>query len=187
MNAKSHKETADPAVDTPAPEPAAAPAGAAPAADESKTIAQLEDRLLRLQADFDNFRKRTAREQAEASQRAHENLMIDLLPVLDHFELGLANAREHHADSAVMGGFELIHDQLTGLLQRYRLTPLDAAAGDPFDPHRHEAAVHMPTAVHPEDTVISQIRRGYKLGEKLLRPAQVVVASAAEPPPVDVE
>lgn len=150
------------------PEPAAA--------ERPQREDNLEERLLRLQADFDNFRKRVQRERGEWYQQANEDLMVELLPILDHFELGLHTAEKHHVDPAVIDGFRMVYDQLQQALVRFRLSPIDAEGQD-FDPHVHEAMTHVPSEEHPADTVIAQTRRGYKLGEKLIRPAQVVVSS----------
>lgn len=141
----------------------------------------LQTQLLRLRADFDNFRKRVQREKAETYQRANEDILLELLPVLDHFEMGLQTARQHETDAAVLDGFQLVHDQTLAALKRFGLEPVDAE-GKAFDPHWHEAATYLPSDEHPEDSVMAQTRRGYKLGDRLLRPAQVVVSSGpAEP------
>ena len=132
-------------------------------------------RLLRLQADFDNFRKRTQREKGEMFLYANETLFLEMLPVIDHFEMGLKSAEAHQADCSVTDGFRLVYNQLLGLLKKFNVTPIDAI-GETFDPHRHEALTHMPSD-QPAETVIEQVRKGYLLGEKLLRAAQVVVSS----------
>jgi molecular chaperone GrpE len=136
----------------------------------------LEERLLRLQADFDNFRKRTQRERLEFGRRANEELMTELLPVLDHFELGLRNARQQGINDSVVEGFQLVYDQLLSALGKFHLAPIEAD-GRPFDPHVHEAVTHLPSEEHPPDTVMAETRRGYRLGERLLRATQVVVSS----------
>jgi len=177
MNKKPKQEPEDLKAEPPST------AEASPSAAAAAETAALQDRLLRLQADFDNFRKRTARERNEIFQRANEELMLELLPVVDHFELGLQTARQHHADGAVVEGFQIILDQLLAALTKFGLCPIDAE-GQRFDPHLHEAATHMPSEQHAEDMVILQTRRGYRLGDKLLRAAQVVVSSGpAEPAP----
>jgi molecular chaperone GrpE len=191
--------TADISAEVPAASNASAPAGvsadaaageatpdapAASAEEIERALAELEtlkDRHIRLQADFENFRRRTQRERAEAHARAHEELMRNLLPVLDHFEIGLRSAAEHGADEAVRSGFLLVQNELLRALERAGLTPLDAAPGDPFDPHLHEAVSHAPSDQYPPDTVLQATRRGYRLGPKLLRPAQVVVSSGPGP------
>ncbi len=137
-----------------------------------------EARLLRLQADFENFRKRISRERDEWYQNANEELIIALLPVLDHFEMGLHTAEKHRVDQSVIDGFRMVYSQLEQTLSTFRLEPIDADGKD-FDPHQHEAITYVPSEEHPVDTVIAQTRRGYKLGEKLIRPAQVVVSSGS--------
>ena len=174
--AESQKDNAPPA-DAAAPEGAAIPppAPAAPEADAAR------DRLLRLQADFDNFRKRAARERAEISNVAREDLLLELLPVLDHFELGLKTATERATDKAVQPGFQMVYDQLMGMAKKFGLTPIDVHEGH-FDPHLHEAVTHVPSDEYQPDEIVAQTRRGYKLGEKLLRPVQVVVSSGPGAP-----
>ena len=146
--------------------------GPAPAAEELRA---LKDRLLRLQADFDNHRKRTLRERNDLYRRANEDLMTEMLPVLDHLEMGLRTAREHGVQDSVCQGFQMVNDQLLGVLGRFGLEPVDAE-GEPFDPNLHEAISAMPSDEAPADTVLTQTRRGYRLGELLLRPAQVVLS-----------
>jgi molecular chaperone GrpE len=141
----------------------------------------LKDRHLRLQADFDNFRKRTQRERSDVQVRATEELVEALLPVLDHFELGLRNAATQPAAASVREGFQLVYDQLQATLRRFGLMPFEARGV--FDPHLHEALTHVPSAEHPADTIVTQTRSGYRLGEKLLRPAQVVVSSGSPDAP----
>jgi molecular chaperone GrpE len=161
-----------PAVDAPPP----------PEEAGTKEIDALKDQLLRLHADFDNFRKRTHRDQAEISLRANEGLMKELLPALDHLELGVQNAVKAGAPAAVVDGLKLVYEQFMTALRKFGLEPIDAEK-QVFDPHRHEAITYVPSEEIPAETVIAQTRRGYKLGEKLLRAAQVVVSSGpAEQP-----
>ena len=141
-------------------------------------LAQVKDRLLRLQADFDNFRKRTARERNEVARSANESMMRELLAVLDHLDYGLQHAAGQDGGTAFLDGLKLISDQLAGVLQKFGLSAV-AAEGVPFDPAQHEAISHMPSEQHPEGTVIAQTRRGYLLGDRLLRPAMVIVSSGA--------
>lgn len=175
-------EGASPGAAVPAPGTGGETKGAAEdparaAADELQAdIAAVNDRLLRLQADFDNFRKRTARERAEIYARSLEDLMQELLPVLDHFEMGLASAESQGTEPAVLQGLGLVLDQFRDALVRFGLAPADAV-GKPFDPNQHESVAMMPSAEHPRDTVVTETRRGYVLGGRLLRAAQVVVSS----------
>ena len=140
----------------------------------------LKDRLLRLQADFDNYRKRIDRERKDWAVFANEKLLKDLLPALDNFALGLANGEKAHAPAALLEGLRLVQGQFESALAKSDITPIDAD-GQPFDPNLHEAITHMPSPDVPEGSVIAQTRRGWKMGDKLLRAAQVVVSSG----PVD--
>ena len=184
MKDKKHSkpQPAEPA----APVPAAAQAPAAPTPE-----AQLKDQLLRLQADFENFRKRIQRERAELQEQAAAQLITALLPAMDHFLLGLKNAQAHATDANIVAGFQMIYEQLIEALQKAGLAPL-IVEGQLFDPHSHEAVTTIASEEHPEGTVITEVRRGYTLGGKLLRAAQVIVSQgptatpaptpAAEPP-----
>ncbi len=153
---------------------AAAEAVVEPVVEEQEP---LQHQMLRLQADFDNFRKRTQREKGEMFLYANETLFLEMLPVIDHFEMGLKSAEEHQTDCSVTDGFRLVYNQLIDLLKKFNVTPIDAI-GETFDPHRHEALTHMPSD-KPAETVVEQVRKGYLLGEKLLRAAQVVVSSGS--------
>ena len=144
--------------------------------DLASEVVQLKDQLLRLQADFDNFRKRTQRERLDIATSAHEELMAGILPVLDHFELGLKNARDHDANPLVLEGFQLVYEDMVSAMGKFGLESIDAE-GLIFDPHLHEAVTHTTSDDHPADTVVVQTRRGYTLRDKLLRAAQVVVSS----------
>jgi molecular chaperone GrpE len=146
-------------------------------------IANLKDRLLRLQADFDNFRKRTIRDRDDMARRAAEKILKELLPAIDHFELGIQAARNNHIKHSVIEGFEGIVKQFQAILERAGVTPI-ATKGQPFDPHSHECVTQIPSEEHPENIVIEETRRGYRLGNYILRAAQVIVSSGptAVPP-----
>ncbi|MCX6992025.1 MAG: nucleotide exchange factor GrpE [Kiritimatiellaeota bacterium] len=156
----------------------------AEAADHAEKLAQLQDRLLRLQADFDNFRKRTLREKNELFDSANQALMLEILPVLDHLQLGIQAASAHQADPAFREGLILIFDQLMGALSKFGLSPVETEK-QIFDTNRFEAVNTLPSATEPEGTVLASVRRGYMLRNKLLRPAQVIVSSG--PPPEEVK
>ena len=144
--------------------------------EEEEEEEGLRDQFVRLQADFANFRNRTQRERIELYQRANEDLLLEVLPVLDHYELGLQNAEQHNADAAVVDGFKLVFDQFQNVLNKFNLKPIEAV-GETFDPHKHEALTHMPSDEYAAEVCSNQVRRGYMFGEKLLRAAQVVVSS----------
>ncbi|MDZ8118753.1 nucleotide exchange factor GrpE [Pontiella agarivorans] len=143
---------------------------------EEEEDESLRDQLVRLQADFTNFRNRTQRERIELYQRANEDLLLEILPVLDHYEMGLETAEQHEADKAVVDGFKMVYDQFRNVLKKFNLEPIEAV-GQEFDPHKHEALTHMPSDEYPAEVCSNQVRRGYMFGDKLLRAAQVVVSS----------
>jgi molecular chaperone GrpE len=137
------------------------------------------DRLLRTAADLDNFKKRAARERIEAAQSANVALLLKLLPVLDHFEMAQATTQTPEAPqsgiASLQAGIAMIQQQLKGVLAGAGLEEIDAN-GKPFDPMLHEAVSQLETDDAPEGQVVQQIRKGYKLRDRLLRPAAVVVA-----------
>lgn len=166
-----------PAVDPAHPVPEEAPPAPETASEPQPSAEEvLRDRLLRLQADFENYRKRMDREKKDWIAFAGEKIILDLLPVLDHFELGLADSAKNGAPAAFTEGFQLVCGQLRTALEKAGVQAIDAE-GAVFDPKLHEAITHLPSEQVPEGQVVAQTRRGYKLGDKLLRAAQVVVSS----------
>jgi molecular chaperone GrpE len=135
------------------------------------------DRLLRTTADFENFKKRAARERVETAQFAAAALVEKLLPVLDHFEMAQAAAQNAGDDklTPLQSGVAMIQQQLKTVLAETGLEEIDAA-GKPFDPALHEAVSQQESSEIPEGHVLQQLRKGYKFRERLLRPATVVVA-----------
>ena len=137
----------------------------------------LRDRLLRAAAEFDNYRKRTDRERRELSDAVAADLMRDLLPVVDDLERALAAAPRDEAGSGLAAGVELIHRQLLEVMRRRGVEPI-ASIGRDFDPSWHEAIASEPADGHRDGEVMGELRRGYRIGSRLLRPAQVKVAKA---------
>ena len=134
-------------------------------------------RLLRLAADFDNFKKRAARERDEARKNGTESVIGKLLPVLDNFDMAMAAAAQPTTTlESLKTGVTMIHGQFRALLTDLGVTPLDAT-GQLFDPSLHEAVSTCPAVEVPDGHVAQQVRRGYRFGDRLLRPASVVVAS----------
>ena len=175
---------ADAAAEIPAEAaPAEAPAEAAAGTDAPAPEDVLKDRLLRLQADFDNYKKRQARERQDWIAGAAKDVVAELLPVLDNFERGLQSAGADSANKALLDGFTMIYTQLRNALQKAGLAEIPAE-GLAFDTAVHDAVTTMPSADVPEGHVAAVARRGYTLNGKLLRPAQVVVSSgpAADAP-----
>jgi molecular chaperone GrpE len=137
---------------------------------------RFRDLALRSQADFENYKKRSAREKEEAIKFANSSLLQRLVSIIDNFELGLAAAKEEGEQSPIYSGMVLVQKQLNDLLTESGLQPIDAE-GKKFDPNEHEAIAHEPSDQVPEGTVLRQARRGYRFRDRLLRPAKVVVSS----------
>jgi molecular chaperone GrpE len=133
------------------------------------------DRFLRLTADFENYKKRAARERQEGISFANENLLAKLLPVLDAFEMALAAAAADPAAKSLQTGIVMISNQLKSALADAGLEELDAS-GKTFDPGLHEAVAQEVAAGVPEGQVIRQTRKGYRFRNRLMRPAGVIVA-----------
>ncbi len=135
------------------------------------------DRLLRTTADFDNYKKRAAREKQDAIKYANEAVIQKLMPVLDNFDMALS-ATQNAADEnvkALRQGVTMIYQQLKQVLQEAGLEEVNAD-GQVFDPNFHEAVSQQESKAVPEGHVLQQLRKGYKLRDRLLRPASVVVA-----------
>jgi molecular chaperone GrpE len=155
--------------------------GSTPPAADGLAAARRErdefyDRLLRKTAEFDNYRKRVDRERRESAQYAAGDLLESLLPIVDDFERALRVEAGPDA-AAYRQGVELIYKHLQDLLARRGVTPIDTV-GLQFDPHVHQAITYESSPGHAEGEVIEEVRRGYKLGDRLLRPAMVKVAKA---------
>jgi molecular chaperone GrpE len=134
------------------------------------------DRLLRKTAEFDNYRKRVERDRQSMAESAAADLVRDLLPLVDDLERALkADAGVDGAES-YRRGVELIHRQLLEILRRRNVKPIEALGAD-FDPHFHQAVSHEPAPGRREGEVIEEFARGYMIGERLLRPAMVKVAT----------
>ena len=140
------------------------------------------ERLLRTTADFDNFKKRAAREKQDAIKYANESLLQKLIPILDNFDMALAAAQSTQNDAAqsLQAGVNMINQQLKTVLTETGLEEIDAT-GKTFDPNFHEAVSQQETAEVPEGQVVQQLRKGYKLRDRLLRPASVIVAKTPAP------
>jgi molecular chaperone GrpE len=137
---------------------------------------RFRDLAMRSQADFENYKKRCAREKDEAVKYANRDLLERLVAIVDNFELGLSAAREQGENSPIYSGMSLVLKQLGDFLAENGLQPIEAV-GQKFDPNLHEAIAHEPSAEFPEETVIRQVRRGYRFKDRLLRPSTVIVSS----------
>ena len=136
----------------------------------------LQDRLLRTAAEFDNYRKRVERERRDQADAAKADAIEDLLPIIDNLERALQAPIGADAEG-YRKGVELVHQQMMDLLRRRGVKPIESI-GASFDPRIHEAVVHEASAHHREGEVMEELRRGYTLGDRLLRPAMVKVAKA---------
>ncbi|MEK6324995.1 MAG: nucleotide exchange factor GrpE [Acidobacteriota bacterium] len=142
--------------------------------------ASLYDKLVRRQAEFENYRKRVERERSETYQHGRDDVLLQFLPVVDNFERALSSLETSEGDAeALRHGVELIHKQFKDALSKFGLEPVEAV-GRAFDPHVHEAVTTEATDKHEENTVIEEFQRGYRIGDRLLRPAKVKVASSPE-------
>jgi molecular chaperone GrpE len=142
--------------------------------------ASLYDKLLRRQAEFDNYRKRVERERGELYQHGRDDVLLQFLPVVDNFERALSSLETSEGDAeALRHGVELIHKQFKDALSKFGLEAVEAV-GQTFDPYVHEAVTTEATDKHKENTVIQEFQRGYRIGDRLLRPAKVKVASTPE-------
>jgi molecular chaperone GrpE len=152
--------------------------------DLEERLAQLEaerderlNDLKRVAADFENYRKRVARDQESLVARAHERLVKELLPVLDGLERALAAAEEHE-EGKLEEGVRLVHRALKDALDREGLVEIETNGR--FDPHVHEALLSQPSSNQAEGTVLEVVQKGYRLGDRVVRPARVVVAAPQE-------
>ena len=167
---------AQPATPPPAEKPAS-PSPEEQLAAAKKEAADNYARYLRAVADLENYRKRTVREKDELRQYAATRVLEDLLPVLDNLALGLAAAKQTGAEmKGLIGGVEMVMAQLKAALANHGLVEIDPA-GQAFDPHRHQAISHQPSASVPAEHVLTVVRTGYALNGRLLRPASVIVSS----------
>jgi molecular chaperone GrpE len=147
---------------------------------KTREVEELQNRNLRLMAEFDNARKRAAREREDYVRFANESFLRELLPVLDNFDRALQAAKGEPGSGAVTAGIELIQRELLRVLEKFGAVPFQSV-GQPFDPERHEAVARVPTTDQPEMTVVAETARGYLLNGRVLRPAMVAVAVPPDP------
>jgi molecular chaperone GrpE len=132
-------------------------------------------RLVRLAADVENLKKRQERERAELLQYANENLVKELLPVVDNLERALDHGRQLKAPEALLEGIDMVYQGFLKALERFGVTPFDSV-GQHFDPTFHNAMMQEETPDFPDCSVIKEVQKGYRMNQRLLRPAMVVVA-----------
>jgi molecular chaperone GrpE len=155
-------------------DPAEALATAAEERDQARAeIAELQDRLLRNRAEFENFRRRSERDRSEFLQFMGMEVVREILPIVDDFERA---QKSETTDANYRKGIDLIYQRLVDTLKKMGLEPIEIEAGTPFDPNMHQAVVRLETEDAPDNTVLEEFQRGYNFKGKLLRPAMVKVA-----------
>lgn len=174
------KEKVDEAKETAADEGAdkkAPDAKDAAAKAEADKAVKLQQQFVRLQADFANYKKRTAAEKLQISEVVKMDVISSILPVIDNFERALQVPQDKVADDvkSFIDGYEMIYKQLLGVLEKEGVTKIDAV-GKPFDPNYHQAVMRVPSDEYDDDVVVEVLQEGYLLGDKTLRPAMVKVA-----------
>lgn len=137
-------------------------------------LAEEKDRSMRLYADFENFRRRTAKERSETFVRAEENVILDILPVVDNFTRAIAQA----GDDPFSQGVKMVFEQFVTFLNKKGVAAIDALDKE-FNPAEHEAVAYQPSPDKAEGIIIYETRKGYKMGDKVIRPSSVVVSSGA--------
>ncbi|MBM3264540.1 MAG: nucleotide exchange factor GrpE [candidate division Zixibacteria bacterium] len=145
----------------------------------NEEIQTYKDRWMRLAAEFDNYKKRTGREFGTLVKNANGSLIGQLLPAIDNMERALQAAQTTDATRTFVEGFEMIRQQLMDTLRREGLQDIDAA-GQPFDPNRHEAIMTVEDAERPAQTIVDVIEKGYVFNERVIRPAKVIVTRRPE-------
>jgi len=148
--------------------------------------AELKDRMLRIAAEFDNYKKRTRKEMSEHEAKAREAVLREFLEIADNLERAVASWKEGEKKDikSVQDGVDLVLRLFKSKLERHAVMPIEAK-GQPFDPRVHHAIAQAPSTEATPGTVLHEVQKGYRAGERLLRPASVVVASAPSVPPSD--
>ena len=152
--------------------------------EEARQLADsYKDQLLRKAAELENYRRRTEGDISNIIRNANEGLLLSLLPVLDDFERSLKHRGDAGGDDPIAKGIQLIYTKLLKILEGHGLLPFESV-GRPFDVQYHDALLQMPSADHPPQTVVEEVERGYKLNDKVIRHAKVIVSAppAGDPP-----
>ncbi|HGJ66761.1 TPA: nucleotide exchange factor GrpE [bacterium] len=144
--------------------------------DDAKTKSEeAMDKMLRLAAEFDNYKKRSAREYENIRKYASENIIKELLPIIDNFERGIESANELKDFNSFLNGIKLILNQMINLLEKEGVKQIKAI-GETFDPNIHEAVMHINSDDYPENIVAQEFQKGYILNDRVIRPAMVAVS-----------
>jgi molecular chaperone GrpE len=149
--------------------------------EKEEELRQKHDLLLRTQADYENYKKRMARERSNLLRFGNETLVKELLPVIDNLERSLEHARNAKTIDNIIEGIEMIQKEFLEKLEKFGLKVI-SAQGEKFDPTRHEATSQVETSEYPENTIINELQKGYFIHDRLLRPAMVIVARSPNSP-----
>ena len=172
------EEPASTPEDDPAPQDEPAPEEPAQEGERPSEVAVLQDRLLRLQADFTNYRKRVARDHRELVEQAAADVLAAMLSPMDHLEMAVETmAKSAPEDDPVLRGVRMVRDELLSVFDRFALRPVDTRLGAELDPSAEEALGMLPGSTLPRNRVAAIVRRGYTLHGRILRAAQVLVGS----------
>ncbi len=142
----------------------------------TRELAELNDRYLRLAADYQNYARRAEQKSGEAREQQTMDIARALVPVLDHFERALNIDAQSAAMPSVLAGVQMVQDELNRVMERFGVKRIDVQPGEELDPRRHEALMRQPAVNVPTNHVVAQLQPGYALGEKTIRPAKVSVA-----------
>lgn len=143
--------------------------------EKDQLVNEQIDRFKRLQADFENFKRRTRQEKEELSNIVAQNILVEILPVIDNFERALQSAAAQDAAS-VLAGVQMIYRQFAGVMDKVGLTAIEAV-GKPFDPQQHEAVMRVEDPEQPDGTIAEELQKGYSVRGKVIRPSMVKVVS----------
>lgn len=149
-------------------------------AAKSQEVDRSRDRLLRLQAEFENFRKRMAREKAEYLKFAHEGIILEILPVLDNLERAIASARAEAGSTPLLEGIEMTARLFRAVLEKAGVKPMEVL-DQPFDPAYHQAVEQIESSHDSVSVVVGEVQKGYLINGRVLRPAMVKVSRPAPP------
>lgn len=141
--------------------------------EKDRLLADWNDRYMRLQADFDNFRRRTRQEKEELSAVVTEDLVFRLLPVIDNFDRALTTGQSQDA-AGILSGIEMIYRQLQAVLEKLEVKPIESV-GTQFDPKLHEAVMRVEDEAQPDGMIVQELQKGYMVKEKVIRPSMVKV------------
>lgn len=148
--------------------------------EKAKLVDEYLDQLQRVQAEFENYRKRVIKEKEEFRKYVLEGFLYELLDVVDNIQRAVGVSGQNHSYDSLIKGINILEKQFLELLKSQGATPLNVNVGDKFNPHIHHAVSHEASGEYPVDTIIKITQQGYNIGDRVLRPAMVVVSSGSK-------